>query len=642
MADFLHNDAILGWAYLRLSNYYFNNITQKIVLLQKALLFLEKAGDLKGQGEVVLLLCSEFAWKGNYEEAFHYCEKALSISQKMKLRNINSEEDLVLPTLLKMAELYEEVGDNKTAMDYLTEAKNYSLKNKLEWDFHDAMGQLFNKMGKYDSAYYYLKMNLDAAPNSRYAKMLLGENYLVSKQFEKAIKLFKECDDSLNMQKYWSRVLFNLGHAYEGQGNFNSALVYAKKGMSLENRAKQTLEGYELLSRIYHGLRKNDSSYFYLQQHDKAQDSITNPQFLWGLNNKLYNYQRSGEDQKKVTAIALLQKDNLLKEQLLKEQNLLKEKQDVSIQLLDKDNKLTQQQLKQEALLKKQKEEKIALLDKDNRIKQQKIKQEALIKYLLTACLIIILLAGYFIHRNLSLKRKNEKLESDKKNAELQHRASELEMQALRAQMNPHFIFNCLNSINKYILKNETEAASDYLTRFSRLIRMVLINSQKSLITLEEELDMLRHYLDMERLRFNNTFDYNINFINAIEPAAVFIPPLLLLPFCENAIWHGLMHKEGHGKLDIALSIQGDILSCTITDNGVGREKAAEWKSKSAERQKSMGLNITNHRLALLNQGGEEDNYFELHDIMEAEGKIGGTRVDIRIGYKNLIDDVTS
>ena len=103
-------------------------------------------------------------------------------------------------------------------------------------------------------------------------------------------------------------------------------------------------------------------------------------------------------------------------------------------------------------------------------------------------------------------------LDPEWKQSELKQQAAELEMQALRAQMNPHFIFNCLSSINKFILKNETEAASDYLTRFSRLIRMVLINSQKSLITLEDELEMLRLYLDMERLRFKNSFEYNIHF----------------------------------------------------------------------------------------------------------------------------------
>ena len=115
-------------------------------------------------------------------------------------------------------------------------------------------------------------------------------------------------------------------------------------------------------------------------------------------------------------------------------------------------------------------------------------------------------------------------MESDKKHAELKQQAAELEMQALRAQMNPHFIFNCLSSINRFIFKNDNKLASDYLTRFSRLIRMVLMHSQKKLITLEDELEMLRLYLDLERLRFKNSFDYSIIFRNSIDIDNVFIP----------------------------------------------------------------------------------------------------------------------
>ena len=187
-------------------------------------------------------------------------------------------------------------------------------------------------------------------------------------------------------------------------------------------------------------------------------------------------------------------------------------------------------------------------------------------------------------------------------NFEVQHletekKQAELEMQALRAQMNPHFIFNCLSSINRFILKNETKIASNYLTRFSRLMRMVLMNSQKPLIALDDELQMLEIYLEMERLRFKNSFDYGITFLNVVDSDNIFIPPLLLQPFCENAIWHGLMHlptgqagKEGPGRLDIELSMQDNILHCIITDNGVGREKAEEMNSKTAEKEKSMGL----------------------------------------------------
>ncbi len=226
-----------------------------------------------------------------------------------------------------------------------------------------------------------------------------------------------------------------------------------------------------------------------------------------------------------------------------------------------------------------------------------------------------------------------------KSQAEFQQKVAELEMQALRAQMNPHFIFNCLNSINRFIFKNETKVASDYLTRFSRLIRMVLLHSQKKLVPLEDELEMLKLYLDMERLRFKNAFDYHITTTNAIENSSVFIPPLLLQPFCENAIWHGLMHKDGPGHLNIELNEDNGILNCIITDDGVGREKAEAFKSKSAEKEKSMGLKITTERLSLLNQGTTGGTFYEIEDIRNEQGDIAGTKVELKIRYKETVEE---
>ena len=278
----------------------------------------------------------------------------------------------------------------------------------------------------------------------------------------------------------------------------------------------------------------------------------------------------------------------------------------------------------------------INLLNKDNQLKEQKLKQDATVRNSLIAGLILLLLLGMLVFRNLNLKRKNalekQRLESEKKQAEL-------EMQALRAQMNPHFIFNCLSSINRFILKNESKVASNYLTRFSRLMRMVLMNSQKPLITLESELEMLELYLEMERLRFKNYFDYGITYLNAVDSDNIFIPPLLLQPFCENAIWHGLMQKDGQGRLDIELSMHDNILNCIITDNGIGREKAEELKSKTAEKEKSMGLKITTERLALLNREKGLQTFYEIEDLKDESGNATGTKVTLKISFKESVEE---
>jgi sensor histidine kinase YesM len=262
--------------------------------------------------------------------------------------------------------------------------------------------------------------------------------------------------------------------------------------------------------------------------------------------------------------------------------------------------------------------------------------------------------AGLYIFRNVNTKRKNERLIQDQKEqawrlkelasenrqVELQKQSAELEMQALRAQMNPHFIFNSLSSINHFIVKNESKTASSYLTRFSRLIRMVLMNSQRKLIPIEDELEMLRLYLDMERLRFKNAFDYSITTTNAVESGPMFIPPLLLQPFCENAIWHGLMNKEGQGHLNISISEQNSVMSCIIIDDGVGREKAAILRSKSVEKEKSMGLQITAKRLSLLNDENSSDTFFEIEDLWDQDGNAAGTKVILNIHCKESMEEI--
>jgi len=208
-------------------------------------------------------------------------------------------------------------------------------------------------------------------------------------------------------------------------------------------------------------------------------------------------------------------------------------------------------------------------------------------------------------------------------------------MQALRAQMNPHFIFNCLNSINRFILKNEPQAASDYLTQFSRLIRLVLNNSKKAWIPLEDEIDMLRLYLDMEKLRFKDAFTYDFVCGDGVDPSSLFIPPLLIQPFVENAIWHGLMHKKGRGQVTLSFFVENDMLHCSIIDNGVGRSIPAQSGDTSSNAHKSMGIRITRDRLALINKElNDEKVIFSIEDMVDQSGMASGTKVNLSIKFR--------
>jgi tetratricopeptide (TPR) repeat protein len=237
--------------------------------------------------------------------------------------------------------------------------------------------------------------------------------------------------------------------------------------------------------------------------------------------------------------------------------------------------------------------------------------------------LLSILVIAFIIFRH-----KNEKLR-------LKQRTAELEMQALLAQMNPHFIFNCLTAINHSILSKEPDKASEYLTRFSRLMRMVLVNAGKKTISLEEELDMLRLYLTMEQLRFKDAFDYTIDLDAGLQPSLVQVPCFILQPFCENAIWHGLLHKDGKGHLLIQMHVENKQLIVSIKDDGVGLAEAARLRTRTTE---SMGLQLTATRLAIFNQGKNGESHYTLRSIKNSNGLVAGAEAIIRINTRLSYD----
>jgi ligand-binding sensor domain-containing protein len=227
---------------------------------------------------------------------------------------------------------------------------------------------------------------------------------------------------------------------------------------------------------------------------------------------------------------------------------------------------------------------------------------------------------------------KQKEAETAQLRAEFQKIIAETELSALRAQMNPHFIFNCLNSLNLYILENHIDLASDYLQRFSKLIRLVLENSRLERIPLSNEVEALKLYMMLECMRFKEKLHFTIEVDPNIDAEMVEIPPLLLQPFIENAIWHGLMHRVEGGSIVLKISeLNEKIIHAEIIDDGIGRAAAAQIKSKSATRQKSFGMKVTSERIAAINQIYNTATKVEVIDLFDEHGVAKGTKVVVEI-----------
>jgi LytS/YehU family sensor histidine kinase len=438
-----------------------------------------------------------------------------------------------------------------------------------------------------------IRSNYITYPRIRTAEMLIA-----SKEYDKALTLLIEdlkISRKNNDRNRVMRLLLNIGRAYEGKKDYEKAFYYTRDLLqnAVKHNAKQYIrDGYRLMTNFYDQLRQVDSANFYYRKYTYMKDSVAMDDF----SKKLAIYKAATENEKKQNEIALLNQEKLISEQQL----------DLS---------------------------------------EQKLKGELFVKNILISGVFILVLLGFIVFRNITLKRKNEshrheivqkelilqKLESERTKSELQQQATELEMQALRAQMNPHFIFNSLNSINRFILLNNKLQASEYLTKFSKLVRLILQNSQSSLIPLESELEALQLYLELEAVRFDHHFVFNIRINGDIDTPAIKVPPLIIQPYAENAIWHGLMHKEEKGHLQIELSEEEDRLCCKIVDDGVGRKKAGELKSKSASAHKSMGMQITANRIAMLQKSEQVETQIKITDLVLPDGSPAGTEVLLKI-----------
>jgi ligand-binding sensor domain-containing protein/two-component sensor histidine kinase len=252
--------------------------------------------------------------------------------------------------------------------------------------------------------------------------------------------------------------------------------------------------------------------------------------------------------------------------------------------------------------------------------------------WFIAGCLLISILATFFIVTQRNRLARNKEMARQRVEQQLQ----ELEQKALRAQMNPHFIFNCLNSIQAFILDHDIEGANKYLSKFASLIRQTLDNSFQSLVSVADEIKYITTYLNLEQMRFKDMFSYTIEIDPAIIPGQVLIPGMMLQPYVENAIRHGIRHKNGRpGAIGISFYKKDSTIVCTVRDNGIGREEAQAVKMAQYIHYPSHGMQLTRERIELMNKDPEHQITVDITDHTDSQGMAAGTEITIRFPIVN-------
>jgi LytS/YehU family sensor histidine kinase len=239
--------------------------------------------------------------------------------------------------------------------------------------------------------------------------------------------------------------------------------------------------------------------------------------------------------------------------------------------------------------------------------------------------LLLIIISSIVINKNIKAKKKQSE-------SELKQRLTEMQMQSLRAQMNPHFIFNCLNSIENFIMRNDKTAASEYLNKFSELIRIMLDSSRADLASFAKNMEGIQLYVELEQLRFNHKFSFNSNIDPELMNGDYKVPHLMIQPYIENAILHGLSPSEGENlKLYLSATLVGDYIHYIIEDNGIGRARSAKYKNHNNPDHKSIGIDLSEERINMFNQQYDVEGGVEITDLYDENNKPAGTRVNIKI-----------
>jgi tetratricopeptide (TPR) repeat protein len=546
---------------------------------------------------------------GNFYDALENYEKAVEYSK--------SEPDMSnyeAAFLNNIGGIYHYLGDDLKALDYFL--KSYYIKKEHNRTSNLApslinIASIYSTLKKFEEAVNFHNDALGIAGDNKdyYNQMKaytgLGFDYWLMKKYDLSVTNYLsalQLADSLNDKITKANILAKLSSVYQKTGKNKEAVECAKKSLAL-SRETDYQYGISSFSRTLGDI------YLFEKKYSEARELLLNSikvsKAIGAMDNLKDSYLSTSVLYEKLNdadkALKYYKLYSSIRDSLLKHEEA---------------DKYTVVQIKYEM---EKKAREVENLTHENEIKELKLSRS---RYLLFGFIVFFSMVLLF----LVLFIRQNRIRNIQKTVVL-------EQKLLRSQMNPHFIFNTLAAIQKYIYDKSSLLASDYLGRFTRLMRFILQSSSVEQIKLEDEITFLENYLKLQALRFDNKFVYEIETDPEMEPDIMMIPPMLIQPFVENAIEHGLRPLEKGGKVIISFHLKEDYINVIVEDNGIGRKMAGSLKEQNRPGHKSMAMNITKERLSILNKKTKRNISVKIIDLYDANGKPAGTRVVLNIPF---------
>lgn len=487
------------------------------------------------------------------------------------------------------------------------------------------IAEIQNKTGKSNkaiSAYEEIAQKEERKGNQEgvtEANKRIGEIYQSKKQNKQALDYYKKAQEAAETEQdaeKLSEINENISSVLKDDKKYEEELVVRKKTLEFSKESKKPeVENKENLAigNTYLDMNQSQAAIPYLQRSIEISDKLGKLQekgeALRALS-EAYKQQKKFEKAMQTFQKYLTIKDSMIKE---KEQELE--------EMLSTNIALTQKQKKIDFLEKDMElnRQTISALTHEKIAQEERMSRQRTIIYALGIGIILIVIASYLLYKNIQKRRIANQL---------------LALKSLRSQMNPHFIFNALNSVNAFISKNDEKSANKYLSDFSKLMRMVMENSQYEFVPLAQEINLLKLYLSLEHFRFQDKFDYDFQVDESIDTEQYEVPPMLIQPYIENAIWHGLRYKEEKGYLSIHIKSDGQKgILILIEDDGIGRTRSLALKTANQQNTKSTGIKNTVGRISLVNELYQKNIKLEISDS-DLSQQDTGTKVSIKLPSK--------